>query len=243
MYAFDRANMLNGATARPAQRFASIPKLAGYGFQIITPATFYGTNAAPAGRKQILARHNDDEAHDGAGANGTQDFIDLFELNIDWNTPANSSITTLPRIAITEFNSWFRNYSTFATVPQPGSTSLLDPIREVLLNQLVYRNMGTHEVDRRHASPPTRMPPAPAPWSTPASAGSNCAASAPATGRCSRKARSARATASTHHLMGTIAMDKFGNMAMAYNVTKTIDADQVRHAGVHRPHWRPMPLA
>ena len=51
----------------------------------------------------------------------------------------------LPRIPITEFNSWFRNYSTFATVPQPGSTSLLDPIREVLLNQLTYRNFGTHE--------------------------------------------------------------------------------------------------
>ncbi|MCC7247331.1 MAG: hypothetical protein IT473_01780, partial [Lysobacter sp.] len=55
LYAFDRANMLNGATARPAQRFASIPKLAGYGFQIITPATFYGSTAPPAGRKQLLA--------------------------------------------------------------------------------------------------------------------------------------------------------------------------------------------
>ena len=69
VYAFDRANMLNGATARPAQRFASIPSLAGYGFQMVTPSTFYGTTAAPAGRKQLIARHRDDEAHDGASAN------------------------------------------------------------------------------------------------------------------------------------------------------------------------------
>ena len=37
LYAFDRANMLNGATARPAQRFQTVSKLAGYGFQILTP--------------------------------------------------------------------------------------------------------------------------------------------------------------------------------------------------------------
>ena len=145
VYAFDRERMLLGQTARAAQRFASVPKLAGYGFQILTPATFYGTTAAPAGSLQILARHNDDEAHAGTGANASNDFIDLYAMNIDWNTPANSSISTLPRVAITEFNSWFTNYSTFATVPQPGSTSKLDPIREVILNQLVYRNMGTHE--------------------------------------------------------------------------------------------------
>ncbi len=221
LYAFDRANMLNGATARPAQRFASIPKLAGYGFQMITPATFYGSNAAPAGRRQIVARHRDDEAHDGAAASATEDFIELYEMNIDWNTPANSSITTLPRIAITEFNSWFRNYSTFATVPQPTSTTArLDPIREVLLNQLVYRNMGTHEaivgtlatnqdpartgtvIDsavrwfelRRNGS---------GPWTL------------------FQEGTFSPGDAETHHLMGTIAMDKFGNMALGYNVTKT----------------------
>lgn len=40
VYAFDRANMLTGATARPAQRFNSVPTLPGYGFQILTPSTF-----------------------------------------------------------------------------------------------------------------------------------------------------------------------------------------------------------
>ncbi len=219
MYAYDRANMLNGATARPAQRFASIPELAGYGFQMITPATFYGTNAAPAGRKQIIARHRDDEAHDGAAANGTQDFLELFEMNIDWNTPANSSITTLPRIAITEFNSWFRNYSTFATVPQPGSTSRLDPIREVLLNQLVYRNMGTHEVLAGTLA--TNQDPART-GTVVDSAVRWFELRRVGTGAWTlfQEGTFSPGDNLTHHLMGTIAMDKFGNMAMAYNVTK-----------------------
>ncbi|MCC7248718.1 MAG: proprotein convertase P-domain-containing protein [Lysobacter sp.] len=220
LYAFDRANMLNGATARPAQRFASIPSLAGYGFQMITPSTFYGTNAAPAGRKQLVARHNDDEAHAGASADGTKDFLDLYEVNIDWNTPANSGVTTLPRIDITEFNSWFRNYSTFATVPQPGSTSRLDPIREALLNQLVYRNMGTHEVivgtlatNQNPARTGTVVDSAVRWFELRRTGGGNWTLF--------QEGTFSPGDADTHHLMGTIAMDKFGNMAMAYNVTKT----------------------
>jgi hypothetical protein len=120
-------------------------------------------------------------------------------------------------------------------VPQPGSTSLLDPIREVLLNQLTYRNMGTHEVDRRHASPPTRTPAAPAPWSTPACAGSNCASVGAGNWTLFQEGTFSPGDTSTHHLMGTIAMDKFGNMAWLQR-HQDHDADQVRHAGLHRPH-------
>ncbi len=220
IYAFDRANMLTGATARPAQRFNSVANLSGYGFQIMTPSTFYGTNAPPAGRRQILARHRDDEAHDGASANGSQDFIELYELNIDWTTPANSAITALPRIAITEFNSWFLNYSTFATVPQPGSTSRLDPIREVLLNQLIYRNMGTHEA--LIGTLATNQDPARSGsvvdsgirWFELRRVGSGNWA-------LHQEGTFSPGDNQTHHLMGTIAMDKDGNIGMAYNVTKT----------------------
>ena len=219
IYAFDRANMLTGATARPAQRFNSVANLAGYGFQIMTPSTFYGTAAAPAGRKQILARHNDDEAHAGAGANGTQDFIDLYELNIDWNTPANSSITTLPRIAITEFNSWFRDYSTFATVPQPGSTSRLDPIREVLLNQLSYRNLGTHEAivgtlaTNQNAARTGTVVDSGIRWFELRRVGAG-------NWTLHQEGTFSPGDTQTHHLMGTIGMDKFGNIGLGYNVTK-----------------------
>ena len=32
------------------------------------------------------------------------------------------------------------NYSTFYSVPQPGTAQRLDPIREAILNRLSYRN-------------------------------------------------------------------------------------------------------
>jgi hypothetical protein len=220
LYAFDRANMLNGATARPAQRFLTVNKLPGYGFQILTPSSFYGSTAAPAGRKQVIARHRDDEAHDGASANSTQDFIELFELNLDWNTPANSNIAALPRVAITEFNSWFRDYSTFATVPQPGSTSRLDPIREVLLNQLTYRNFGTHEsllgtlATNQNAARTGTVVDSGVRWFELRRSGSGNWA-------LHQEGTFSPGDVNTHHLMGTAAMDKFGNIGLGYNVTKT----------------------
>lgn len=220
VYAFDRERMLTGGTARAAQRFTSIPKLGGYGFQIVTPVTFFGTTAPPAGAPMILARHNDDEAHAGSNADGTKDFIDLFALSVDWDTPANSSIATLPKIDVTEFNSWFRDYSTFATVPQPNSNSRLDPIREVILNQLVYRNFGTHEAIVGNYA--TNRDPARS--GTVVHAGIRwfeLRKSGTSGWSLHQEGTYGPGDSNTHHLMGGVAMDKNGNIGLGYNVTKT----------------------
>ncbi len=220
-YAYDRVNMLLGSTARAQQRFVSVPALAGYGFQALTPATYVGdsAHAPPAGTQQILARHDDDEAHSGSGADPNHDFIDLFSMNVDWTTPANSSITALPRVQITEFNSWFHDYSTFATVPQPGSNSLLDPIREVILNSLVYRNLGNYESIVGQFA--TNV--------NPARSGTTVNAGVRwfelrrvGTGRWTlqQEGTFSPGDTSTHHLLGSIATDSKGNIALGYNVTR-----------------------
>jgi PKD repeat protein len=221
-YAYDRANMLNGATARAQQRFVSVPKLAGYGFQALTPATFMGdsAHAPPAGTQQILARHNDDEAHAGTSADTAHDFIDLYSVNLDWNTPSNSAITTLPRITISEFNSWFRDYSTFATVPQPGSSSLLDPIREVILNSLVYRNLGTYESIVGQFA--TNMNSARS--GTTVNAGIRwfeLRRTGGGSWTLQQEGTFGPGDTSTNHLEGSIATDNKGNIGLGYNVTKT----------------------
>jgi PKD repeat protein len=221
-YAYDRANMLNGATARAQQRFVSVPKLAGYGFQALTPATFMGDGAhsPPASTRQILARHNDDEAHAGGSADTSRDFIDLYSINVDWNTPSNSAITTLPRIAISEFNSWFRDYSTFATVPQPGSSSRLDPIREVILNSLVYRNLGSYESIVGQFA--TNINPARS--GTTVNAGIRWFELRRTGGgnwTLQQEGTFGPGDTSTHHLEGSIATDNKGNIGLGYNVTKT----------------------
>ena len=221
-YAYDRANMLLGNTARGAQRFSSVPSLGGYGFQALTPANFMGdaSHAPPAGAPQILARHHDDEAHDGASADPAHDFIDLYALNLDWNTPGNSSISTLPRIQITEFNSWFTDYSTFATVPQPGSTSKLDPIREVIFNTMVYRNLGSYEsivgdfaTNQNTARSGSTVDAGIRWFELRKSGGGNWTLY--------QEGTFSPGDSNTHHLEGSLATDKNGNIGMGYNVTKT----------------------
>ncbi len=225
VYAFDRANMLNGATARPAQRFTSVAKLSGYGFQALTPATFMGssTNPPPSGMPIILARHYDDEAHAGTGANLSADFIQMFALNLDWNTPANSNISTSPQIQITEFNSWFRDYSTFASVPQPSSTTArLDPIREVILNSMVYRNLGGgiesvvgNFATNQNSARTGTVVDAGIRWFELRRSGG--------TGNFTlhQEGTFSPGDSSTHHLIGALATDRQGNIGMSYNVTKT----------------------
>jgi len=220
VYAFDRANMLNGATARPAQRFTSVPKLAGYGFQTLTPVTFMGSTAPPANAPVILARHNDDEAHAGSGANTSADYIQLYAMNINWNSPSSSSISTLPQIAITEFNSWFRGYSAFASVPQPGSSSLLDPIREVILNSLSYRRFGSYEsivgnfATNQNTARSGNTVDSGIRWFELRKSGSGNWA-------LHQEGTYSPGDANTHHLLGAISQDKQGNIGLGYNVTKT----------------------
>ncbi|MCP3959330.1 MAG: hypothetical protein GY719_15875 [bacterium] len=142
-YAFDRTEMLAGNPAT-MQRPTVAPPVSGHGFQPLTPADHDGAAAPPAGAPGIFMRHNDDEAHSGAPTPAT-DFLEMWEMDVDFATPANTTVTALPNVTITDFNSWMINYSTFFSVPQPGSGTLLDAIREAILQRLVYRNFGSHE--------------------------------------------------------------------------------------------------
>ena len=103
-----------------------------------------GTSAPPAGAPGIIMRHVDEEAHSNYPDRVAEDILEMIEFTVDWDTPANSAINTVS-IDFSDFNSCFNNFTTFATVPQPGSSSLLDASREVILTRLQYINFGTHE--------------------------------------------------------------------------------------------------
>jgi subtilisin-like proprotein convertase family protein len=142
-YAFDRVAMLAGAAAT-MQRLTVVPPVTAYGFQTLTAADHDGAAAPPGGAPGIFMRHYDDEAHD-VSPSPAIDYLEMWEMSVDFANAANTTVTALPRVAITDFNSWMINYTTFFSTSQPGSGTLLDAIREVILQRLVYRNFGTHE--------------------------------------------------------------------------------------------------
>ena len=147
VYALDRTNMLTGAAARPMQTFAG-PALAGLGFQAYSPADLSGATAPTAGSAAYFMRQNDDELNN-PGNNVFGDTLELWQFVVDFTTPTNSAFTQLTTIAVTEFDSDFARsplFQGFGAIPQPNTTTLLDPIPEVLMSRTHYRNFGTHEV-------------------------------------------------------------------------------------------------
>jgi len=215
VYAFDRTNMLAGATAGPMQRF-SVPDLPGYGFQCATPADLDGADEPPAGAPGIIMRHVDEEAHSTYTNNPSTDLLEIFAFHVDFANPGNSTLTQLPDVVITDFNSWFINYSTFYSVPQPSGGGL-DPIREVILNRLQYRNFGSHE--SLVGVLPTNV--------YTATSGSDVSAAlrwfelrrTSGDWQVHQEGTFATSDLDENRFVGSIAMDQSGNIGMGYSIT------------------------
>jgi hypothetical protein len=144
-YALNRANMLAGA-AMAYQRF-TVPALSGFGFQALTPADVDGPTAPAAATPALFGRHIDNESHTGYA--GAGDYLQLWAMDIDWATPANSTFTALPLVQTSEFDSTLCGLTSFYCMAKPGvsqgSSSSLDPLREVMMWRLAYRNQGAYQ--------------------------------------------------------------------------------------------------
>jgi hypothetical protein len=142
-YALDRGQMLNGLPAT-YQRF-TVPPLSGFGFNALIPSDLNGFLPPPSGSPNYFMRHRDDEGHNPGTNDPTQDFLEIWEFHVDFTNPSNSSLTGPINIPISEFDSHMCGYGVFQCIPQPGTLTTLDPIVEVIMWSLQYRNFGNHE--------------------------------------------------------------------------------------------------
>ncbi len=144
VYAFDRSNMLDGAPARPTQRFTA-PRLGGFiGFQALTPADHDGTTPPPTGAPGIFLRHNDDEAHEATPVAG-EDFLELFFLSVDFDSAGESTFTGPFPIAIAEIDSTVCGLLSFNCFDQPGGGPDLAPLHQATFHRLQYTRRTGHE--------------------------------------------------------------------------------------------------
>ena len=177
-YAMDRGAMLVGDPAT-LQR-VTFPELPGFSFQTTTPADPDGVNAPPATAPVIIMRHRDTENHDGPAAPG--DLLEMWTFDVDWVNAANTTLTQEPSIDVAEFDSDLCGLTAFYCFPQPGTSTTLDPLREVIMWRLQYMNYGEHEALSATSSPTSMA------RTTEDCAGSSCAAAAAGPGPCTRKA-------------------------------------------------------
>lgn len=140
-YVLEREKMLAGESDPGLQRF-SIPSIfGGPGFQVATPADWDGILPPPTDAQPMILRINDDGWNQAP-----QDRIEVWSIDIDWENPNNSSISS-QNVITAPFDSegCAENGPGFACIPQPTGDGI-DGIPWVIMNRVQYRNFGDYEV-------------------------------------------------------------------------------------------------
>ncbi len=136
IYVLERTQMLTGGTATMVGFDNPWRPTTIDGFMCVPPLDNDGA-FAPEGEPGLFITINDD------AIGGGSDQLWIYELDADWNTPANSTFSRVQQLSVPAFDSNFG--SDWDNIAQPGTNRQLDAIPQVIMNPPQYRNWGTHE--------------------------------------------------------------------------------------------------
>jgi hypothetical protein len=211
-YAVDRAQLVAGNPAATLISFlvppGSTPYNTGDG---LLPADMDGTTPPPAGSPNYWVGSMDQGGPYGA----PQDALTFWRYHADFVTPASSTFALVNTLQIASYDTIFPcTPSARACIPQPTTTVKVDILsyRQRPLHRLAYRNFGTHEslVTNQSVEAATGM--AGIRWwelrnlaTTPTIFQEGTYAPG--------------VTDGVHRWMGSIAMDRAGNMALGFSAS------------------------
>jgi hypothetical protein len=210
--ALDRSAMLSGDSAT-MQCFQNNP----INENIFLPSDVDGTTAPPSGSPNyFLAFDSNNQS------------LDLYQFHVDWTTPANSTFTGPTSIPVTAFLEPCGDHGTVFTpadncVPQAGTSEMLGVFGDRLMYRLAYRNFGSyedlvanHSVQVASGNDQTGIR-----WYELRNTGSGFGVYQQGT----------YAPDSYYRWMGSIAMDKAGDIAVGYNVSSSSISPSIRYTG------------
>jgi hypothetical protein len=210
--ALNRSAMLNGSAAS-MQCFINNPT--SYGS--LLAADLDGSTAPPSGSPEYLMSFDN---------NGQS--VDLYQLHVDWTTPSNSALTGPTNIPVAAFTEACGEtvtelgYTTGACIPQSGTNQTLDSYADRLMYRLAYRNLGGHQslVANHTVATGTGMQTG-IRWYELRNTGSGFGIFQQGT----------YAPDANYRWMGSIAMDKAGDIAMGYSVSSSTLSPSIRYTG------------
>jgi len=204
--AYDRAKMLVGAAATQ-QCFQLSTSYGG-----LLPSDLDGTTSPPAGAPNYLMNF---------GSNS----LNLWKFHVDFATPANSTFAGPTNIPVAAFSAACTGGG--ACIPQSGTRQKLDSLADRLMYRLAYRHFADgHEalVVNHSVSVGTSRK------------GSTVGIRwyelrSPGTGTWSVYQQGTYAPDSLFRWMGSIAMDKAGDIAVGYSVSSSSMSPAIRYTG------------
>jgi hypothetical protein len=207
--ALDRAKMLAGDPSAAALCYQL-----GSGESSLVPSDLDGSMLPPAGSPEYFL---------SLGKNSLR----LWKFHADFVTPGNSTLTGPTSIAVAAFN---RACGGGTCIPQPGTSQQLDSLGDRLMNRLAYRNFGTHEsLVVNHSV-------------TVSSGSGNGKGGGSTVGLRWYELRNPNGTPvvyqqatfspdATYRWMGSMAMDKAGNIAIGYSASSAAVYPEIRYTG------------
>lgn len=140
-YALNRQALLSGADQISTYRF-ELPNFLAIRYQPATGADWEGGPPPPPGSPGLIFRLYDD-AWDGGN-----DQIQIWQIFVDWTTPANNYALGPTGFNVTPFETRVCNGSgLFNCIEQPGfpSTPRITALENIIMYRAPYRNFGTYE--------------------------------------------------------------------------------------------------
>ena len=143
VYVFDREAMIAGNPNPTMIGFDNPNRPSTFdGFHGILPLDNDGP-WAPAGTPGQFITIADD------GQGNPSDALWIYELDVDWSTPSNSTFARTQTLNVNSFSGNFNG--TWNNIPQPGTSQKLDGISTVLMHRAQYRNFsGTQSIVCNH---------------------------------------------------------------------------------------------
>lgn len=218
VYALDRARMLSGQSATFQRRTG--PALPGFAFQAFTPADIDGATLPPSGTPGLFMRQRDTELHGPSGQPGN-DLVELWGFSVNWSSPGSSSFSKIADIMVAEFDSALCGVSSYECIQQPGTSVRLDPLRELVMWRLNYRNFNTRQVLLGTFSTDVGGDRAGVRWFEMRNTGSGWGL----------YQEGLYSPGNLSRWMGSVAMDKSGNIALGYNVGNSSTYPGLRYVG------------
>ncbi len=136
IYVFERDAMLAGESEPQMVSFHNNNR-PNSGFHCVEPLDNDGI-FAPEGTPGQFITINDD-----AWGGSNNDQLWVYQLDVDWQNPDNSTFERTQQIPVASFDSNFG--STWANLPQQGTSQKVDAVPQVLMYRAQYRNFGDYQ--------------------------------------------------------------------------------------------------
>jgi hypothetical protein len=203
--ALDRNAMVTGAAATMQcfQLSTAYPSL--------LPADLDGTTTPPSGSPGFFLDYT-----------GTST-LNLWKFRVDFSNPANTRFTGPTPITVASFSAACGGGT---CIPQPSTTQKLDSLADRLMYRLAYRNFGDHESMVVNQSVTAGTSTGIRWYELRNPSGSTMAAGTPIVYQ-----QGTYAPDSAYRWMGSIAMDKAGDIAVGYSVSSSSTYPSIRYTG------------